>query len=104
MIVLFEFLPLLVFLYDGIEFDELALMVLAVIDQFSELLAYGLNVVETGERHVAVEVGCRRTGVNGEDFHRRLALLEFDGHHTHHGVLGSLAGNVGQWVPVGTDL
>jgi hypothetical protein len=34
-------------------------MALTIIDQFGELLANGLDVVETGEGHVAVEIGGR---------------------------------------------
>ena len=93
----------LIFFYDGVELDELTLMVLAVVDQLGKLLADGLDVVETRERHVAIQIGSGWTRVNGEDFHRGVALLEFDGHHAHHGVLGCLAGDIGQWVPIGTD-
>ena len=37
----------LIFSHDGIEFDELALMVLTIVNQLSELLSYCLDIVET---------------------------------------------------------
>ena len=57
---LFRFL---IFFYDGVELDELTLMVLAVIDQLGKLLADGLDIVETRERHVAIQIGSGGTWV-----------------------------------------
>ena len=99
-----QMLEFLIFLDNWIELDKLALMVFAIFYQFGELLANGLDVVEAGEGHVAVEIGGRGAWVNREDLYRRAGLLEFDGHHTHHRILCGLAGNVGQRMPVGTDL
>ena len=79
-------------------------MVLAIVDQLGKLIAYGFDVVEAWERHIAIEVSGGWTWVNREDFYRRVSLLEFNGHHTHHGILRSLAGNVSQGMPVWTDL
>ena len=98
-----NYLVYLVFLDNRIEFDELALMVLAVVDEVGELRAYGLDVVEARQRHVAIQVGGGGTWVYGEDLYRRVGLLELDGHHTHHRVLSRLAGNISQRMPVGTD-
>ena len=52
-------------------------MVLTVIDEFGKLLADGLDVVETGQCHIAVEVGSGGSWVNGENFHRRFRLLKW---------------------------
>ena len=92
-----------IFFDDGVELDELTLMVLAVVDQLGKLLADSFDVVEARERHVAIEIRCGGAWVNGEDSHRRTSLLEFDGHHAHHRILCCLAGDIGQGVPVGTD-
>ena len=58
-------------------------MVLSVINQFGKFLADGLDVVETREGHIAVEISGRGAWVNGEDFHRCIVLLKFNRHHTH---------------------
>ena len=92
-------------LFDNrIELDELALMILAIIDQFGEFLADSLDVVETRKGHITVQISGGRTWVNGEDLHRGIGLLVLNRHHTHHGILRSLAGNVSQGMPVWTDL
>ena len=36
-------------------------MVLTVIDEFCEFLANGLDIVEAGKRHIAVQISGRRT-------------------------------------------
>ena len=94
----------LFFLYDRIEFDELTLMVLSIVNQFGKRLSHGLDVVESRERHIAVQVGSGGTRVNGENLHGSVALLKFDSHNAHHRILGRLAGYIGQRMPVGTDL
>ena len=48
-------------LYDWIKFDELTLMVLSVINQFGSFLTYCLDIVETRQSHVAIQVGGGRT-------------------------------------------
>ena len=40
-------------------------MVLTIVDEFGELLANGLDVVETGEGHITVEIGGRGALVSG---------------------------------------
>ena len=37
----------LIFFYDGVELDELTLMVLAVVDQYGKIMAGSLGVGET---------------------------------------------------------
>ena len=61
MSLIFDFF--LIFFYDGVELDELTLMVLAVVDQLGKLLADGLDIVETRERHVAIQIGSGGTWV-----------------------------------------
>ena len=79
-------------------------MALPVVDQFCKLLTYGFDIMETRKRHIAIQISGCGAWVNGEDLHWCIALLELNGHHTHHGILGSLAGDVGQRMPIGTDL
>ena len=79
-------------------------MALTIIDQFGKLLTNGFDVVETWERHIAIEIGGRGTWVDGEYLNRGVRLLEFNRHDTHHRVLSSLAGDLCQRMPVGTDL
>ena len=50
-------LKTLIFLHDRIEFDELALMALPVVDEIGKLPADGVYVVEPRQSHIAVEVG-----------------------------------------------
>ena len=72
----------LVLFDDRIKLNELALMVLAVVDQFGKFLADGFNIVEARKCHVTVQIGGRRAWMNREDLHGCVSLLEFDGHHT----------------------
>ena len=78
-------------------------MAQTVIDEFGHLETYRLDVVEAGKCHVAVQVGCGGAWMDGENLQWSVALLEFHRHHPHHGILGGLAGDVGQGMPVGTD-
>lgn len=91
------------FLYDRIEFNECSLMTLTVFNEFCELPSYGVYIMEARQGHVAVQVCCGGTRVNREDFYGSLALLKLYGHHAHHGILCSLTGHIGQWVPEETD-
>ena len=92
-----------IFFYDRIKLDELALMVLTVVDELGKFLADCFDVVEAGEGHIAIQIVGGGTRMYGEYLYRRIALLKFDGHHTHHGILGCLAGYISQRMPVGAD-
>ena len=59
-------------------------MVLTVIDEFGELLANGLDIMETWKSHIAVQVGGGGTWVNREDLNGCASLLELDGHWKSH--------------------
>ena len=89
-----EAINCLVFFNNWIKLDEFTLIVLTVVDEFCELFAYGLDIVETRKGHVAIQVGGGGSWVNGEHLNGCVALLELDGHHTHHCILGSLAGYI----------
>ena len=79
-------------------------MTLAIIDKLGELLAHGVNVVETRQSHIAVEVGSRRSWMNSKDLDRDIVLLELHCHDTRHRILRSLTCNVCQRMPVRTHL
>ena len=79
-------------------------MALAVVNELGELLANGIDIVETWQRHIAVEVGCRRSWVNSKDLDWDIILLEFHRHDTRHRILRSLTCNVCQRMPVRTYL
>ena len=85
----------LILFHNRVQFHEFALMALTVVDKLGHLLSYRVDVVEAGETHVAVEVGGGGTRVHRENLQRGVVLLELDGHHAHHGVLGGLARHVG---------
>ncbi len=79
-------------------------MTLAIVDKFGELLAHGVDVVETRQSHITVEVGSRRSRVNGENLNRDIILLELHSHDTRHRILRSLTCHVCQRMPVRTHL
>ena len=89
------YLCFLILFHDGVELDKLALMILAVVDELGHFLTYRLDIVETWQCHVTIQIGGGGAWVNRENLYWGVALLELDGHHTHHGILGGLAGYVG---------
>jgi hypothetical protein len=60
--------------------------------------------VETGESHIAVQIGGGGARVYREHLQWCVALLKLNSHHSHHCILCSLAGYVCQGMPIGTDL
>ena len=52
-------------------------MTLTIIDQFGKLLTNGFDVVETWERHIAIEIGGRGTWVDGEYLNRGVRLESY---------------------------
>lgn len=71
---------------------------MTIVDEFGRLLTYGFNIVESGQCHITIKIGCGRSWVNREYLNRSIALLEFNGHNAHHGILSSLAGYVGKLI------
>ena len=52
-----------VFFYDRVEFNEFALMLFPVVDEFSRFFTHGVNIVESRQAHIAIKVGGRWSGV-----------------------------------------
>ena len=78
-------------------------MGLSIIDELCKLLAYCINCMETRQSHVAIQISGSWTRVYAENLNRYVVLLKLHCHHTHHGILGSLACHVSQRMLIRTD-